>query len=184
MALEQFSSNQIQCPYCGATLKSGQETCPACGAPSTQSSVATQREHLEAFLESANQELMKAGSGAAESAFGVGCSLGVLLGVLVWLVIFALGMRNWIVLFILALGMALAGAGLAAMISLRARSAAVSRMFHATILPQFTQHLEAHRLSSGELRALADEVLEPDAPLRTFLSSLPTPDERPMEEKE
>ena len=183
MTLEQSSSSHIQCPYCGATLSSGQETCPACGAPSIQNSADTHRKHLEALIESANQDLMKVGSGAAESAFGVGCSLGVLLSVLVWLVIFALGLRNWIVLFILALGMVLAGAGLSAMISLRARSAAVDRMFHATILPQFKQHMEAHRLSSVELRTLADEVLAPDAPLRTFLSALPALDEHPLEEK-
>ena len=184
MTFEQPLSSPIQCPYCGATLHSGQETCPACGAPSAQNSAETHRKHLEALIESANQDLMKAGAGAAESAFGVGCSLGVLLSVLVWLVIFALGLRNWIVLFILGLGMALAGAGVSAMISLRARSAAVDGRFHTNILPQFKQHMAAHRLSSIELHALADEVLAPDAPLRTFLSDLSALEENPLEEKQ
>lgn len=160
------------CPSCGASLKPEHTVCPACGAPFSQVSAGRQQIELRELIENANQNLIRAGSEAAESAFGIGCSLGILLSVMIWLVAFALGIRNWIVLFLLALGIVLTGVGLSIVFSLRARAAAVARVFYTSALPQIEQYLQAHRLSSTELKTLAEQVLTPNAPLWTFLSSL------------
>ncbi len=175
-------SLHAQCPHCGATVKDGQEACLACGAPLLPLAADENRARWAEFLERANQTLLQAASGAAESAFGVGCSLGVLGSLLIWLIAFAAGLRNWIVLFILGFGMALSGVGIAVILAQRARSATLAGLFQSTLAAQFRQQMKTYRISEAELNALSDEVLAPDAPLRSFLPRLTNLNEPQTEE--
>lgn len=170
MSIE-FESDQVVCPNCGAALRGDYATCPACGAPvSGASSTARRREKILNIVGDANQNLVQAGSGAAESAFGLSCSIGTIFGLILLAIIFLLGFRNWIVLGIIAMGVTLVAAGVSVSLSARAKSATISGTYVREVEPKIENYLRSHRLTRREFDALAAETLDNSAPLRRYLS--------------
>jgi hypothetical protein len=162
---------KVQCPNCGANVRASSASCPACGAPlSVAASVSDQREKMLALINTANQNLVKAGTGAAESAFGLGCSLGTIAGLLILAIVFLLGVRNWILLAILAMGTALVAAGISAIISSRAKSATIGATYDRDVKPEIEGYMRSNGITRQEFDALAYAVLDKDAPLRRCLS--------------
>lgn len=167
-------SDRLQCPNCGAAIRPDQTICPACGAPVTPSDIASKsREKTSQMLRDANQALVQAGAGAAESAFGLSCSLGVLLGLVVLAVIFLLGSRNWILLGLVAIGAALFAAGASAIVSARAKSATMAGTYTRDIAPKIEKNIQSNRFTRQEFDALAHETLDKNSPLRRYLSLPP-----------
>ncbi|HEY5573189.1 MAG TPA: zinc ribbon domain-containing protein [Anaerolineales bacterium] len=166
--------NRLQCPNCGASIRPDQSICPACGAPVSPSDMASRsREKASQMIRDANQNLVQAGAGAAESAFGLGCSLGVLLGLALLALIFILGSRNWILLGLVAIGAALFAAGASAIISARAKSATMAGTYARDVEPEIEKTIQSNRFTRQEFDALANEILDKNAPLRRYLSLPP-----------
>jgi len=166
--------NRLQCPNCGASIRPDQSICPACGAPISPSDMASRsREKASQMIRDANQNLVQAGAGAAESAFGLGCSLGVLLGLALLALIFILGSRNWILLGLVAIGAALFAAGASAIISARAKSATMAGTYARDVEPEIEKTIQSNRFTRQEFDALANEILDKNAPLRRYLSLPP-----------
>jgi hypothetical protein len=178
------AKDHLQCPNCGANLRPDQSICPACGAPVTPSDIASKsREKASQLIRDANQNLVQAGAGAAESAFGLSCSLGVLLGLALLAVIFLLGSRNWILLGLVATGAALFAAGASAIISARAKSATMAGTYGRDIEPEIEKTIQSNLFTRQEFDALAHETLDKNAPLRRYLS-LPPETEAANSEKQ
>lgn len=176
--------NRLQCPNCGASIRPDQSICPACGAPVSPSDMASRsREKASQMIRDANQNLVQAGAGAAESAFGLGCSLGVLLGLALLALIFILGSRNWILLGLVAIGAALFAAGASAIISARAKSATMAGTYARDVEPEIEKTIQSNRFTRQEFDALANEILDKNAPLRRYLS-LPPETEAANSEKQ
>jgi predicted phage tail protein len=128
------------------------------------------------LINAANQDLVKAGTGAAESAFGLGCSLGTIVGLLILVVVLLLGARNWILLAILAMGIALVAAGVSALISTRAKSATMGATYDRQVKAQIDGYVRTTGITRQEFDSLVNEVLQPDAPLRRYRSTPFEPD--------
>lgn len=168
---DDFEPTKLECPACGADLREGYTTCPACGAPvSSIDPEAIRKEKTVQALTAANQSLVQAGTGAAESAFGLGCSLGAILGLVLLIVVFFLGNRNWIVLGIAAIGISLVAAGAAAWISLRAKTATIKTTYYRQVENEIEKFMKSNHYTQQEFEALANEVLDQNAPLRRYLS--------------
>jgi hypothetical protein len=164
-------SEKVQCPNCGANVRPSSAFCPACGAPlSAAASVSDGREKLLALINTTNQNLVKAGTAAAESAFGLGCSLGTIAGLFILAIVFLLGARNWILLAILAMGIALIAAGISAVISTRAKSATIGATYNREVKPEIEGYIRSNALTRQDFNALVDETLDKDAPLRRCLA--------------
>lgn len=177
-----WESDQIVCPNCGAALREDYATCPACGAPvSGADSAARRREKILNIVGDANQSLVQAGSGAAESAFGLSCSIGTIFGLILLGIIFLLGFRNWIVLAIIAMGVTLVAAGVSVALSGRAKSATIAGTYAREVEPKIENYLHSHRLTRQEFNALAAETLDNNAPLRRYLSPSADGDLSPSE---
>jgi hypothetical protein len=137
---------------------------------------------VKQLIESSSQALADASASAAESAFGIGCSLGALLGGSVLLVAFLLGMRHWTSLAILTLVAALVSVGVSTMLSGRARNATLRSTYERQVRPQIERFRKEHGLSEAEFAALARPLIPENAPLRAYLPPGKTGDESAEEE--
>lgn len=176
--------DKIQCQYCGAEVQAGRSTCPACGAPISLASEPEGRsqEHLRELLATSNAALVEAGAKAAESAFNLGCSLGLLISFVLLAVLFLLGVRNWIVLAIVGFGAILVTLVAASVVSGQAKRATIGGAYDRQVRRQIDQHLRTHNLTRQEFDAFAHQSLATDAPLREQLSLPAIQPEVPVEE--
>lgn len=165
-------ADMAQCPNCGARISGEESACPACGAPIAGDgrSEAALQQALRDLIENANQRLAAIGSGAAESAFGMSCSLGALLSAVALLIAFAAGMRDWISLAILALAGLLLTTAAAAMLASRAKSANIESGYRHVVKPEIESFLRTNRLTRREFDELADALIASDDPLRNYLT--------------
>lgn len=170
---------ELNCLACGAVLKSDFTFCPKCGEFLTPHEDAAGQDgslDLVEFVESSNQNLSDVGTHAAESAFGLGCYIGFIPVVLLVILVFALGVRNWIVIALVALVAVLVTAGIAALLSHRARHGSIEATYHRTVEPEIESYLGARALTRSEFDSTARHVLTADAPLLEYVSSLPERD--------
>jgi len=87
--------------------------------------------------------------------------------------IFILGSRNWILLGLVAIGAALFAAGASAIISARAKSATMAGTYARDVEPEIEKTIQSNRFTRQEFDALANEILDKNAPLRRYLSLPP-----------
>lgn len=166
-----------RCLSCGAELPANAAFCPACGNPIESFPEETGKEtdesgkDLNRLVEESNQNLFKRGAEAAEAAFGLGCSLGAILSGLLLVILFLVGVRNWIILGIAAFGAAILTTGISAFLALQARSNALKRTYDKTVNPQINQYLQAHQMTRPEFDALARVLIPGGSPLRTYITS-------------
>jgi hypothetical protein len=171
------SSPDTQCPNCGANVAAQADACPACGAPLSATRIS--QPALRQLLEASNQSLVKSGASAAESAFGIGCSLGGIATLVLVLATFILGGRDWTSLAIVALVAVLISTGVAAILAARARAATVAATYRRVVAPEIEKYVRANQITRPEFDALAVELVPEGAPLRSYLapSSEPERDE-------
>jgi hypothetical protein len=168
-----------QCPNCGADLPVGAVFCPACGervetdseriAGVTAGVTAGPGGDLKQLVEESNLNLLKWGGDAAEAAFGLGCSLGAILSGLLLVIVFLAGVRNWILLGILAFGATILTTGASAFLALQARANARKKAYENSVKPQINQYLQAHGMTRKEFDSLAFELVPGESPLRTYI---------------
>ena len=174
MSPETQSAERI-CPSCGEVLQTEFAFCPTCGETLSASDEITgfiEDHGLAVFIISTNQYLSEAGTNAAESAFGLGCYIGFIPVALFIVIVFLLGLRNWIIIALVGLGAALVTTGIAALLARRARATNVRTTYHREVEPQIETYLSERSITRAEFEAAASEVLTEDAPLLECLASL------------
>jgi uncharacterized protein (DUF983 family) len=173
MAPELISANQ-NCPSCGAALYTDFAYCPSCGEEISnhdESAASLEDQGLSEFIQSLNQHLSEAGSGAAESAFGLGCYIGFIPIAILVFILFLLGLRNWIVLALVGLVSVLVTTGIATLLSRRARAINVNTTYQREVEPQIETYVEKRSITRVEFDAVSQQVLTTNAPLLEFISS-------------
>ena len=166
------SSPSTACPNCGANVSDEQTSCPACGAPlySESQSPEASQQAVQELVETSNQQLVSSGTSAAESAFGIGCSLGGMVSMVLLLLVFAIGGRDWTLLAIVALVAILIAMGVSAWLATRAKFATIQTTYEREVGPQIERYIRANRLTGLEFGILADQIMAEDAPLRNYLT--------------
>ena len=126
-------------------------------------------EELVGLVSDSNEKLFRAGSTGAEQAFGLGCLVVSLPLLGLVLLLYLLRAINLIGLFVSVIIVALAGAGLAALIAQKARTRAISETYKRTVLPEIERTLRQYDFPQSQFNLIAEEVLPVNAPLRYFL---------------
>lgn len=159
-----------QCSNCGADVHAENDVCPACGAPLAEDrpSESAHREVLLDLIQRSNQELLSAGTKAAESAFGIGCWLGMLLTLLILAILIGLT-RDWILGAIVGFGLLLVVTGVAINLSRRAKAINIAATFKRIVSRDIDASIKTNRFSQEEFSRTADQILDKDAPLRRYI---------------
>jgi len=163
-----------KCPSCGSAMRADLASCPSCGdaIPKYEEFTASLEDQgLSEFIQSVNQYLSETGAGSAESAFGLGCYIGFIPVALLVIILFLLGVRNWIVLALSGLVSVLATTGIATLLAQRGKATNIETTYHCVIEPQIESYLEKRSMTRDELDAVARQVLTIDAPLLEYTSS-------------
>jgi len=171
MVSESIPAKQ-KCPSCGTALHSDFAYCPSCGeAIPKQSEFAPSLEDqdLTEFVQSVNQQLTETGTGAAESAFGLGCYFGFIPVAMLVIILFLFGVRNMIVMALVALVSVLVTTGVATLLSRRARAINIDTTYHRVVEPQIETYLEKRSINCVEFDVVARQVLTTDAPLLEYI---------------
>ncbi len=131
-----------------------------------------QIQELAGVVESLNEQLRSSGAGGAETAFGIGCGIGLIPVVGITLLLWVFGLINLILaLFMFVVGM-LALSGISILLANLARSNAFKRVYRTEVEPEILQYLSEQHLSRQEFDTLAHQMLPPDAPLQVYLSPI------------
>lgn len=172
MSTEITPDGHITCQACGARCPANFAYCPACGEALEKSSTQgeVRPETLKGLLESSHETLVKAGSEAAEYAFGISCSLGLLGSAVLLALVFLAITRAWTSLAIIALIALLISLIVANFLALRSRQATYRTTYQRQIRAQIEQYIRENSLEQGEFQRLADVVLPPESPLHRFIT--------------
>jgi len=162
----------IQCFNCGANAPGVDDFCPACGAPliSGVRTAQDQQEALKKVVEDSNLNLIKAGSSAAEYAFGIGCSLCTLLTLAVLLISYFSITKTWTILAVIALTAILISALVSALLAARAKTATTRTTYERVVKPEIDNFLKHNGLTQQEFDIQAMQAIAEDAPLRNYLN--------------
>jgi ABC-type multidrug transport system fused ATPase/permease subunit len=146
--------------------------CPRCGAPlydSTQISD-SQEAALQEITENSHQKLVASGTSAAELAFGVGCTLGFLVGGLLMVIIFFAITKTWTILAVILFILTLISFLVSSILANRARQATTRTSYERELKPEIDQFITEYRLSQDEFNDQAAEILPADFPLLFYSS--------------
>lgn len=162
----------IQCRNCGAQSPETFAYCPACGAllDSSASADPAQPLALETLLDRSHQTLVKAGAEAAEYAFGISCSLGLLASGVLLVLVFLVITRAWTSLAVTALIAVLISTIIATFLAMRSRQATFRQTYHRKIRAEIDRYITDTGLEHGEFKRRAAEILPSDSPLRSFIA--------------
>jgi hypothetical protein len=176
----ELRETDIRCPNCGAELPANAAYCPSCGHPvetvseeeaeSLAEGTTGSNGELKLLVVESDQNLFKRGADAAEAAFSMGCSLGVILSGLLLVIVFLSGVRNWIILGLVAFGATVLTTGVSAFLALQARANARKRAYENTVVPQINRYLQSHQMTRKEFDALAYELIPGESPLQAFIT--------------
>jgi hypothetical protein len=130
---------------------------------------AEQREELSSLALGANEHLEAAGRDSASLAFNLGCSIGLLPGILVVVLVFVLAHANWLAA---AAALLLSGAlvlVLANLAAYTARNNVIQRTYKEKVSVDIHRALVQLGISEQLFLELADQSLPVGATLRKFL---------------
>jgi hypothetical protein len=125
---------------------------------------------LDEFINQENEVLETAGTKAAESAFGIGCWLGVLISLILVAILFLSGVRSPIILGLAVIGASLLSSGISTLFSSRAKSATITGVFQREVSPRIEDYLKTHQLSRLEFDETVKSLLDSGAPLGDHFS--------------
>lgn len=129
---------------------------------------------LAEFIHSANERMEIAGQSAANQAFNLGCSIGLIPAILFVLITFMMTKGSWLATAIMTLLMLLALAGVANLAADIARTRNIARVFQEDIQPEIIRRSEAAQLSQEELKETILETLSQHATLYKYLATAQT----------
>jgi len=169
-ALDQSPNTFIRCGYCLGMVPSGEVECLHCGAPipGISPELDFQEIPIDDFIVACHQKLSETGTSAAELAFGVGCTLGVLVSGVLMVLIFLVLTRTWTVLFVILLILTLISFLVSTILAIRARDATTRNTYKREVKPEIDQYISQQGISSEEFFDQAAEVLPASSPLLTY----------------
>jgi hypothetical protein len=139
----------------------------------TNTLTAEQTQELTEQVEAWNESLRSAASQSAERAFGIGCSLGLMLVVVVALVLYSLRIMNLILAVLVGILSVMFLLGVASLLASIARGNTLKRTYQREVEPEIGQLTARFDLTRQQFDTLASQVLSDDAPLQNFLNPLP-----------
>jgi len=159
-----------QCPNCGAPVQKNTAVCPACGSPliSIERETADQAQSTRQVVEDLNAYLVKSAVSAAELAFSVGCTLGVIGILLLLIIVYFAITKTWTVVIVTGLIALLVGVIVSSMLATRAKNATVEKTYQRVSKPEIERFIRANGMSEEDFTNLAASVLPESAPLREF----------------
>jgi hypothetical protein len=162
----------IQCSYCFGMVPAEEVECPRCGAPLDGSTLVSdsQEAALQEFIENSHQKLVDSGTSAAELAFGVGCTLGFLVGGLLMVIIFFAITKTWTILAVILFILTLISLLVSSLLANRARQATIRTSYEREVKPEIDQFVTEHELSQDEFDDQAAEILPADSPMLLYSS--------------
>src|SRR4030067_2713705 len=142
-------TSTIQCFNCGANAPGVEDFCPACGAPliSGAKTAQDQQKALKELVEDSNLNLIKAGSSAAEYAFGIGCSLCTLLTLAVLSISYFFITKTWTILAGIALTAILISAMVSALLAARAKTATTRTTYERVVKTEIETFIKNNGLT-------------------------------------
>jgi hypothetical protein len=121
-------------------------------------------------IEELNAYLVKSATSAAELAFGVGCTLGLIVIVLLLVIVYFAFTKIWTVVIVTGFIAVLISVIVSSMLATRAKNATVEKTYQRTTKPEIERFIRAKGMSEAEFSDLAASVLPASAPLREFWS--------------
>jgi len=168
--MDEPMDSTIQCSYCAGAVPAHEVECPRCGAPLGESTPASDFQELtvDEFIEESNQELVKTGTSAAELAFGVGCTLGALVGGLLMVIIFFAFTKTWTILAVIALIVVLISILVSSVLASRAQKATTRSTYKREIKPKINDFIASHDINQEQFSNKVAELLPEDSPLLVY----------------
>lgn len=168
--VEQSSNSIIRCEYCRGMVPAVDGECLRCGAPLQVSlpEPALQELSLDDFIHACHQKLAETGTSAAELAFGVGCTLGVLVAAMLMVFIFFAFTKTWTVLVVILFILTLISFLVSTILATRAREATTRKTFEREVNPEIDQYISQQGISREEFIDQASEILPASSPLLTY----------------
>ncbi len=162
----------IQCSYCAGIVPAEEVECPRCGAPLGESTPipVSQEQALEELVERSHEKLVKAGTSAAELAFGVGCTLGVLAAGFLMAITFLAFTKTWTILAVILFILTLISVLISSILATRAREATSRTTYEREVKPEIDRFITVNGLGKDEFNDQAAELLPPSSPLLLFAS--------------
>lgn len=159
----------VQCSYCRGIVPT-EEECLRCGAPlEGRINISVGNEAaLQELIESSHQKLIESGTSAAETAFGVGCTLGFLVGGLLMVIIFFAITKIWTIFAVILFILTLVSFLVSSLLANRARQATARTTYEREVLPEINQFITQNSLSQDEFNYQAADLLPADSPLLFF----------------
>jgi hypothetical protein len=163
----------IHCPYCDTGLPAGTTTCPACGSPQTEITLSPdyQSNTLDGFIEKSHQSLIDSGTRAAEIAFGVSSTLGILVSGILMVIIFLAITKTWTILAVSLFIIILISILISSLLSSRAKDATTRATYKRDIKPGIDHFFKSNDQSYEEVTKKAGDLLPEDSPLLVYLSN-------------
>lgn len=178
-----------ECQVCGAALPARRSltACLACGAPLAESEPAVaapvapaRNREIQSMAGSMNDELAQAGAEIADRAFNLGCGMSFFLLVGVGLVVYFIGGRNWLMVFIALIPASIAALWGVVLLTDIARTRAIQRVYREEVQPQINNFNRRRRIPPAHFDEVAHRSLPKGAPLLKHIP--PLPKEPPLEE--
>lgn len=171
--MTQQANSIIYCPYCDTRLPVGTAICPACGSPQEEITPSPdyQSNTLDELFEKSHQSLIDSGTRAAEIAFGVSSTLGILLSGILMVIIFLAITKTWTILAVSFLILVLISILISPLLSSRAKNTTTRAMYERDIKPGIDRFLKSSDLSYEEVTKKASDLLPEDSPILVYLSN-------------
>lgn len=131
-----------------------------------------QIQELTTLVDDSNEKLRSAASISAEKAFGIGCSLGLLLVVIVAVLLYSLHIMNLIMAVLVGIMSIMFLLGVASLLSSIARANTMKRIYQREVEPEINRFITRIELPREQFDTLASSALPDEAPLQIFLKPL------------
>jgi len=135
---------------------------------SIERETADQAQSTRQVVEDLNAYLVKSAVSAAELAFSVGCTLGVIGILLLLIIVYFAITKTWTVVIVTGLIALLVGVIVSSMLATRAKNATVEKTYQRVSKPEIERFIRANGMSEEDFTNLAASVLPESAPLREF----------------
>lgn len=131
---------------------------------------AQQRQTLETLVQESNQALVEAGQGGANRAFNLSCTITLLPGLVIVLLVLIFSRLNWVAAGIVAFLTVLVALGLANWSAYTAKRQTIRRVFEMEVEPQIRKTLSREHIPLSSFAQVAEETLPEDALLLRFFN--------------
>jgi hypothetical protein len=166
-AIDQSTTSTVRCEYCLGMVPAGDAECLRCGAPLQAGIFDAEIRDLpiDDFIIACHEKIVQSGTSAAELAFGVGCTLEVLVAGMLMVIIFVAFTRVWTELVVILIILAMISFLVSSILATRAREATMRKTYQRDVVPEMDLYVSRHAITHSEFIDQAAEVLPASSPL-------------------